>query len=999
MIKKQLLLILAVIVLIPSMLKADEGMWLLSLIKQINYKEMKKKGCKLTPEQIYNVNGSSLKDAIVALDYGSCTAELISAEGLILTNHHCGYDEIQNHSSVEHDYLSDGFWAKTKADELPNPGKTATFVVRMEDVTEKVLEGITEFMSEEDREAKIEENSEKLKEEAIKDTHYEAQVKSFYEGNEYYLFVLETFTDVRLVGAPPESIGKFGHDTDNWMWPRHTGDFSIFRIYTDPDGKPAEFSEDNIPLKSKYIIPISLKGVDKNDFTMIMGFPGTTNRFLTSYGVQEVIDVVNPIRVKLRGAKQEIITEDMASDKEIRIKYAAKYAQSSNYWKYSIGQNKGLKRLKVVEEKQNYEAELKKWIEADPKRKEKYGKTLDIIKEAYDERAKNNFVMQYINEAFFGGPDLTMFVYQGLTYQRNLQDAAGDPGAIKAANEDFLEKIKNHFNEYNADTDKKIMAELFRIYSEDVDKEFYPEIFTTIEKDYEGNFNAYVNELFKKSIFTNEKRLTDFVNKVSFDEFMDDVKFIQIAYLADMLYDLLQQSPGNIDGNAQITDIVIKGAQEYFTNYDMNADKEAFVALLEKYAGRVPKNELPAIFNQIETKYNNDFKKYADDLFSKSMFTDKDKFEKMLKTPQHDAVYAKLNILQLADVATKLHTELSKPSPSKEAVNKSILELQLGAITYFAGLDKGQAKKQFVEIFEKVYKNADKDQLPSIYKTIDGKYSGNLDAFAKDLFDKSMFANQELLNKFIAKPKAKTLEKDLAFQTMLSIKAYSRSEALENDPGSKFFLSIEPNLKTLEIESDMAYRATISILRLYFKVDGDMGAANLKLDKGKRLFVAAKLKKEEGKAIAPDANSSIRLTYGKVGDYEPRDGAFYKHFTTLKGVMEKEDPKNPEFVVDEKLKKLYEKKDYGRYGEKGRMPVCFTTNNDITGGNSGSPVFDAYGRLIGVAFDGNWEAMSGDIAFEDELQKCICVDIRYVLFIIDKFAGAQNLIDEMKIVK
>jgi len=717
---KSLILSLFLVLFNIAGLRADDGMWLLSLIAKYNIADMHKLGLKLSAEDIYSINHASLKDAIIALDYGSCTAELVSDKGLLFTNHHCGYDEIQAHSSLEHNYLKDGFWAKTLKDELTNPGKTATFLIRMEDVTAKVLDGVTLDMTEDDRANLIKTNSELIKATAIKGTHYEAQVNSFFDGNKYYLFILETFKDVRLVGAPPESIGKFGHDTDNWMYPRHTGDFSIFRIYCAPDGSPAEYSPDNIPLKPKKSLPISIKGYKKNDFAMILGYPGSTQRYIPSYAVRNIRDIVNPIRINVRTVKQEIMQKHMNANPEIKIKYSAQYAQSSNYWKFSIGENKGIKNQDLIKQKEEFETKMQNWINSNPPVADAYSGLLQDLRKAYYSNRKAEELNSYLDEAIFGGSDLIMFTY----------------------------------------------------YS----TELYSELLNKAPKD---TIKTRVTKLRERS-------------------------------------------------------------ETYFKDFDAATDKEILVAMLKIYRQNVKEKNLQAsIINDIDSLYAGDLNKYADDLYANTIMVNKEKFDKFLK-----------------------------------------------------------------------------------------------------------------------KPKAKILDKDLGFRLMLSF--------LNN---YRLIYMASQNLKT-------------------------------KIDSTQRLFTMLNLQMHPNKHFYPDANSTMRLTYGKVNDYEPKDGVIYKYFTTLKGVMQKEDPNNTEFVVSDKLKKLYNNKDYGPYADAdGSMHVCFITDDDITGGNSGSPVINANGELIGLAFDGNWEAMSSDLQFLPNLQRTITVDIRYVLFIIDKYAGAQRLIDELNIVE
>lgn len=715
--KRFLLPILIGILLFTGKAKADEGMWLLPLLEKLNYAEMKEMGLELTPEQIYSINNSSLKDAIVIFGRG-CTGEIISDQGLLLTNHHCGYGQIQSHTTLEHDVLGEGFWAKSFEDELPNPGLTATFLVSVDIVTDKVLEGVTDELSEEERAEQIKKNSNALEEAASEGNDYRVRVQSFFDDNQYLIFVYETYKDVRLVGTPPESIGKYGHDTDNWMWPRHTGDFSMFRVYSNPDGKPAEYAKENIPLKPKHHLPVSLRGVEKGDFAMILGYPGGTDRYISSWGVEELMDVEHPNRIRIRGDRQDVLTQDMQADKEIYNKYASKYARSSNYWKYSIGQSKGIARLKVIDRKKEEEAAFTKWVEADAERTARYGEVLGEIEAHYKNR----------KDAY-----------------SNLQ----------------------------------ILGEVFR-----------------------------------------------------------STEAIWMARSVSKLEPLL---------------------------LDDDATEEAIKEEAEKVSGR-----LEAFFKD----------------YSRS--TDIKVTKQMLKT--------------YADMVPAAH--------------------------------RGD-----------------------FYATIESKYKGNIDKYVDVLFEKSIFDEKATFEAFLAEPSAKVLAKDPVF-------------------------AIFKSLRTKQGEFYAKYNE---------------GAD--KFSKARRLYTEGMLKMNEDRRYYPDANFTMRLTYGTVGDYSPADAIHYKHYTTLKGVMEKEGPAKGEFEVPAKLKELYETKDYGPYAEEDYMPVCFTSNNDITGGNSGSPVINGRGELIGLAFDGNWEAMSGDIVFEDELQKTINVDIRYVLFIVDKYAGATHLVEEMTIVE
>ena len=716
---KKLNLLLLVSMFLFGSAVADEGMWLPSLVYKLNIKDMQQMGFELDAEAIYSINNSSLKDAVVALDNGSCTAELISQDGLLLTNHHCGFDEIQKHSSVENDYLRNGFWAMSKDEELPNPGKTVTFLISIENVTDKVLAELNNSMDEDERNRKIREVSSRLEREAKGDEHYDTYVRAFFNSNEFFLFVTETFRDVRLVGAPPQALGKFGGDTDNWMWPRHTSDFCLFRVYCGPDGKPAPYSEENIPYRPKHFLPISLKGIEKGDFAMVMGYPGTTNRYKTSYGVNYTMQVSNPVRIEVREKKLDIIDEYMKISPQTRIQYASKYARSSNYYKHSIGQNKSLETLGVISKKEALEKEFTAWVNADAARKEKYGDALKYIAETYSKNDDSR-AQEYIAEALLSGPEIFLFAIQ----MRPLVEILGNPERNSGRMEILIAELKDwtqsHFKDYDADTDRKLAGELMKLYAANNAVNYHPAFFAEIQKKYKGNFSKYAEKIFSKTIF----------------------------------------------------------------------------------------------------------------------------------------------------------------------------------------------------------------------------------------------ANHDKMNAFLNNPSVKILENDMVFQ------------------------------------------AAKQIYDKYIEISGLVAIGNENLSKGNRLFVAGLMEMNQDRNFYPDANSTMRLTFGQVLDYEPRDGVIYKYYTTTKGYLEKEIPGDSEFDVPPKMKELILANDFGRYADKdGNLYACFITNNDITGGNSGSPVINGKGELIGIAFDGNWEAMSGDLAFESELQRCINVDIRFVLWVIDKYAEAKHLIDEMKIVE
>ena len=702
---------------------ADEGMWMLTDLKKQNAAVMQDLGLDISIDKVYCPDSISLKDAVVHFG-GGCTGEVISAEGLVLTNHHCGYQYIQQHSAVEHDYLTDGFWAMSREQELPCEGLTITFIDRILDVTDYVQE---QLKKDEDPEGLNYLSPSYLstvakrfaKKENIKTDDFTVlELKPFYGANKYYLFVKTVYKDIRMVGAPPSSIGKFGADTDNWMWPRHCGDFSIFRIYASKDGKPANYAADNVPLKVKKHLAINMNGIKEGDFTFVMGFPGRNWRYMISDEVEERMQTTNFMRDTVRGVRLRVLGKEMAKDAKTRIQYAAKYASSANYWKNAIGMNEGLVSLKVLDRKKDEQKRLLAF--GDETGNESYRQAYESIKQIVAKRHDAVYHQQAIYEALMLGTEFS--------------------------------KIP--------DTDKLLEA---------------------LEKN--------------------------------------DKKGVKAA----------------------ITALQEQGKKFFNKDYSTVVDRKVSKQLLALYAQLIP-----------------------------------------------------------------------------------------------AG------------------------QRISIFKVIDGQFAGSTDAFVDACFDRSIFRSSKALAAFLQNPSADKLKKDLMVQYAKSVKE--------------------------------GYKAT----------DEAMKAETNAYNRAHKTWVAGMLalKQKEGKAIYPDANSTLRLTYGKIGSYEPADGKEYLYYTTLKGVMEKEDPENPEFVVSPKLKELYEKKDFGPYAmADGRMPVCFVTATDNTGGNSGSPVFNSKGELIGVGFDRNYEGLTGDIAYNPQLQRAACVDIRYVLFVIDKYAGAKHLIDELTIVR
>ena len=706
----------AAFLLLFSSARADEGMWLLHMLQRINEAGMQEAGLRLSAQDIYDINNASLKDAIVRLNGGSCTAEVISSQGLVLTNHHCAYGAIQSFSAPEHDYLTDGFWAKAKDQEMHIEDFYVSFLVRIDDVTERVLSKVNDDMPEGERGAAVAAELDAIQKEYMEaNPDYSYDMKTMYYGNEFYVFTYQDYSDVRLVAAPPESVGKYGGDTDNWMWPRHTGDFSMVRIYADADNNPADYSEDNVPFTPKRHLKISMAGVDQGDYTMIMGYPGSTDRFLSSWGVEQAINLYNPSVVECRDLKLKTMKSHMDADKAVRIKYAAKYAQTANYWKYYIGQTKGLKRLEVQAQKQKLEALFNRWVNEDEGRKAEYGEALDLIADYYAETDATVKADVYALEAGLIGSDIALFGLRVGRAGTGMFDA--DPEKVAAAKAGLQGLADDHFKDYDMATDRELFVKMLTKYRDDIDPAYWPTQFTVVQNKYKGDFEAYADKIYSKS--------------------------------------------------------PLRSA-------------EAFAAFLEN-------------------------------------------------------------------------------------------------------------------------------------------------------------------------PKQKTFENDLAIAM------------------------------------------SMSLLQRYFQ--GTSPEVQAKFDRGYRLFVRGLRELMPNKAWYPDANSTMRLTYGPVGDYKPADAVHYDFVTTANGILEKKDNSNPEFIVPERLEQLIKARDFGPYAdENGELVVCFIHGTDITGGNSGSPVMNADGDLIGLAFDGNWEAMSGDIAFEHQLQRTISVDIRYVMWILDKYAGCTNLIEEMDFV-
>ena len=698
----------------------DEGMWIPLLIEKYNIRIMHEKGFRLSAEDIYSVNRACMKDAVVFFD-GGCTAEIISGEGLLITNHHCGYDRIQEHSTLEHDYLTNGFWAMSRQEELPNPGITATILKWMKDVTSEVLMGTNDGMEQTIRDSIIFSNIGRIREKAVEGTRYSASVRPFYMGNQYFLFVNETFRDVRLVGAPPSAIGKFGGDTDNWIWPRHTGDFSLFRIYADSNNDPADYSPDNVPYRPAFFFPISLKGVNEGDFTMVFGYPGTTSEYVPSYHIDMVKNYLDPKLIDIRSAKINIINEAINSDPLVRIQYSAKLAGISNSWKRWMGEIQGLERMKTIDNKKEFESRLTRWIESDKSRTAKYSGILPEYQKLYSALREyslvNSYTIEVINGAEAPGLAGSLRTLAGRVRNNEGEDA------VEKAKADLAARAGSFFKDYNPDVDRKLFIEMMKKYGENLDVRWQSPAYIKFKNSCRGNFSAAAGKIYAKSPFTDAARFSGFIAR-----------------------------------------------------------------------------------------------------FNSSSLT---KLEK-------DPMYL---------LAT----------------------------------------------------------------------------------------------------------------------------------GTSEFLSVN--------------------------VRPELAHLNSELQKLNRRYMLVQMEYDTGRTFYPDANATLRVAYGKIMGYRSRDAVYFEPVTTLRGILEKDNPQIYDYNVPEKLKELYETRNYGRYGKDGEMPVCFIANNHTTGGNSGSPVINAEGQLIGINFDRAWEGVASDMAFNPEQSRNISLDIRYALFIIDKFAGAGYLLNEMKIVE
>jgi hypothetical protein len=702
--------------------RADEGMWIPLLIEKFNIKLMQEKGFKLSAEDIYSVNKACMKDAVVQFG-GGCTGELISPEGLLITNHHCGYGQIQKHSSLENDYLTNGFWAMSHDEELPNPGLSVTFLKKMDDVTDKILEGTTETMPAQEKAKAIRANIDALVKDATDKSGYLVSVRQFFMGKQYFIFYYEVFRDVRLVGAPPSAIGKFGGETDNWVWPRHTGDFSLFRIYAGKNNKPAEYSKDNVPYKPLYYFPVSVKGLKEGDFTMVFGYPGSTSEYVPSYHIDMVKNYLNPKMIAIRTKKIEIMEQAMASDPLIRIQYSAKKAGLANSWKKWIGESQGLDKMNTIGKKEEYEKRLSEWIGSDPEHAKRYAAILPSYKELYARLKEYTLVNNFTNEIFSSSG------VEAFSLARGLENVVG--------------MIKNKANE---------------------------------------------NDIL-------EARMN-----------------------------------------------LLENAKTFFKNYDINTDKKLFNVIMPMYG------------SNIDIKW----------------------------------------------------------------------------------------------------------QVPE-YTALKNSCNGNFASISDKLYDKSFFTSETRFTKLVSGLKESDISK---------------------------------------LENDVFYKLAIAVGKfLASNVRPELGRLNDQLQNLNRDYMSAQMEFEKDRVFYPDANSTLRLAYGNIKSYMSKDAVHFTCFTTLTGIIEKDNPDIYDYNVPEKLRQLYKARDYGRYAQDGELPVCFIANNHTTGGNSGSPVLNANGELIGVNFDRAWEGVASDLAFNPAQSRNISLDIRYALFLIDKFAGAGYLLKEMKIVE
>ncbi|MEJ2594124.1 MAG: S46 family peptidase [bacterium] len=697
---------------------AGEGMWIPMLLEQLNEKEMQEMGMKISAEDIYSINQSSMKDGIVLFGRG-CTAEIISEQGLLLTNYHCGFSQIQKHSSVEHDYLTNGFWAMSGEEELPNPGLTATMMVEMREVTEQVLDGVTEEMTESERNSMIRNNAGSIIADFEEESEYQAFIRPFFSGNAYYMIIVEIFRDIRLVGAPPSNIGKFGGDTDNWMWPRHTGDFSLFRIYVGPDGKPADYAEENVPYRPKYHFPISTGGVEQGDFTFVFGYPARTSEYLPSDAIEMIIEEQNPGKIELRETRLDIFNKYSNMDPKVRIQYASKHARVSNYWKKMIGESAGIHRMNGISRKVAYEEEFSNWANSSPEWKEKYGELLPAFEETYALLTPLNVTYDYYREAVLA----VEIVNYARSFRKLIELSENNDPLLPEEVEKLKTRTTAFFKDYYRPIDAEVMSSLFQIYYRDIGPSFHPEFLEKVDSKYDGNWEAFTREVFEKSFLDDEQEVLVFLD-------------------------------------------------EYKSKHSRKLEK--------------------------------------------------------------DPVY------------------------------------------------------EIYQAFESIY-----------------------------------------------------LER------------------------------VRPDLSEL----------------------------NARLDSLQRIYMAAQMEMQPEERFYPDANFTLRVTYGNVDGYRPSDAVKYRYYTTLEGIMEKENPDIYDYVVEDKLKALYQARDYGKYAaEDGTMRVAFVATNHTTGGNSGSPVLNAEGQLVGVNFDRCWEGTMSDLMYDPDVCRNISLDIRYFLFIVDKFAGAGYLVDEMDIV-
>ncbi len=856
-----------------------EGMWLPIVLEKMHEDKMKQKGMEIDAKTIYDVNNASIKDAIIRLNGGSCTAEVVSGNGLLFTNHHCAYDMISKHSTEENNYLENGFWAENQEEEIPNENFTASRLVKMKDVTDAVAP-VLDTVDKRSRRNVKQKLYDSLKKAATEGTHFNASIETMYHNNEYYLMVYETFKDIRLVGAPSSDIGKFGGDTDNWTWPRHTGDFAVLRIYTGPNGMPAEYSEDNKPYNPKHHLPISLNGYEKGDFSMIMGFPGNTDRYLTSYAIKHKMEQEEPTIINVWDALLTNMENKMEESEEAKLKLASLHAAISNYHKYYKGQLKGLKDYDLVGKKREKEKKFMQWVNKKEKRKEKYGEVLSKIKKQYD-------LINRVSPGYY-------YYRYGFRFVQSIRYA-------------------NRFNQF-----RKQLASL-------------------------ASSNAS-KEKIEKAVESFRKRSAKF--------FGDSYIGMQKATLRDLL-------------------------PMYGKNVPPEQRPDFFNNLIESHPGQ-----------SVETTVDN----YLDNLFQ------------LPAKKRQDLIGYGIRLHDLGEKMAKMGSENGRLDSMANLLKQDIL-------TYFRNVGSAKAKDQFKQTLVEFVETTPQEERPDVINKwlaeaeSDDKAKVVADQVEK-MFNKGfLFGDQTILvdsttfKDNFEDPDPELLKEDPLIKVARNLEGYDqlRQPSLVFDSAKTMKFLENPDPWRLKNEAFLNFGSKMSnYFRRYYGMQ--FRRAKSEINDEMTLYMEGLRKWKDDKVFYPNANSTMRANYGEVEPYTPEDAVFYDFFTTHQGILEKKDPKDEEFDVPGKLDKLIKEEDFGRYGVGDTLKLCFLTDNDITGGNSGSPVINAKGHLMGIAFDGNWESMTGDLVVDESVNRTINVDIRYVLFVIDKVAESDYIMKELDIV-